>query len=62
MRVGCVKCIEEGKGYGSIDPEKEKCYAFNNRIYCEAHKPEGAKRLVVKKGRYKTELVFASKE
>lgn len=43
--VGCVKCIEEGKPFATIDLKHEEAFVLNNKIYCIKHKPENARSL-----------------
>ncbi|MEM3383869.1 MAG: hypothetical protein QXD42_06865 [Nitrososphaerales archaeon] len=43
--VGCVKCIEEGKGFATINLKHEEAFVLNHKIYCSKHKPINAKLL-----------------
>ena len=58
MKVGCVKCIELGKGPGTIDLEKEKAFVLGHKIYCEKHRPEYARPLATRQARTRLELVI----
>jgi len=53
-KVSCFKCVEEGKGLGTLD--KGQAFVRGHRIYCENHKPEGAISLMVIKRKRKVDV------